>query len=153
MLRTAVPLSTLVACLSVLVLTLSGCGYIVARQLEGTEVAPLDDYTFVGDKYPCYLELQKNTEALRVNCFHINGILHIHSSRWSNLPRFSGDSWTIAILQQPRIRVEIDDKIYLLIATWIDDENQRREILHNRGYLHAWSGIKVFRFTAEEGDA
>lgn len=134
-------------------LNLSGCGYFVARDLEGIEVAALDDYSFVGDKYPCYLELQGHDKALRVNCFHIDGILHVHSSRWSNLPRFSGESWSTAILRQPNVRVEIDEKIYSLEASWISDEDLRKDILKNRGYVYAWESIRVFRFTPLRTDA
>ena len=139
--------------LLILILSLSSCGHFVARELSGTDAPALENYSFLGEKYPCYLELKKYEQAIRVNCFHIDGVLHIHSSRWSNLPRLSGESWSTAIILQPKVRVEIDEKIYSLTASWVEDENRRRDILHNRGYIHAWDGIKVFRFTAPSRDA
>ena len=96
---------------------------------------------------PCYLELTRGDRALRVNCFHIDGVLHIHSSRWAKLPRFSGESWTVTIRRTPDVRVQIADKIYPVTAAAIDEESARVRILENRGYWYAWEGITVFRFT------
>ena len=124
-----------------------GCGYLAARELRGEEVPAPRDFRFVGGKSPCYLELREGTKALRVNCFHIDGVLHIHSSRWAKLPRFSGESWTVTARRAPNVRVEIGDGIYALQASPIDDESLRKQILYDRGYWHAWDAITVFRFT------
>ena len=125
----------------------SGCGFFAARSIEGQDTPTPTSFSFVGDKSPCYLELLDADKALRMNCFHIDGVLHIHSSRWSKLPRFSGESWTVAIRRQPQVRIEIGDKVYAMAATPIDDEDLRQEILHNRGYWYAWDGITVFHFS------
>ena len=83
---------------------------------------------------------------MRVNCFEIGGSLHIHSSRWANLPRFEGESWRDSIRRQPEVRIEIEKKIYAMTATVIDNEELRRRMLKDRGYIYPWSGITIFRF-------
>ena len=125
----------------------TGCGFVAARELQGDSVQVPADFSFVGDKSPCFLELNIGAEALRMNCFHIAGRLHIHSSRWAKLPRWSGESWTVTIRRQPRVRIEIAGKIYSMQAAPIEDENYRQELLHNRGYWHAWDAITVFQFS------
>ncbi len=127
-----------------------GCGYFAARELAGTEVPSPPDFSFVGEMTPCFLELRQGSKALRVNCFHIDGVLHIHSSRWAKLPRLSGESWIFTVRRTPQVRVEIEDRIYALQASPIDDENLRKEILHDRGYWYAWGGITIVRFTPNE---
>ena len=87
-----------------------------------------------------------------MNCFDIDGVLHIHSSRWAKLPRFSGESWTVTVLRVPNVRIEIAGKIYAMTASLIADEEKRQEILYNRGYWHAWDAISVYRFAAQNGD-
>lgn len=128
---------------------LHGCGYLAARDLEGAESVPPASFN-LDPKTPCYLELEPETTALRMNCFDIDGVLHIHSSRWSKLPRFSGESWTMTVQRQPDVRVEIDTKIYRMTATLIDDEAYRQQILYDRGYWHAWDAILVFSFKPTE---
>ena len=123
-----------------------GCGQSSPRQLIGTEVpAPLD-FRFVGETSPCYLELPDRSNALRVNCFHIDGTLHIHSNRFAKLLRLSGENWTVSVRREPSVRVQIADKIYRLQASLIDDEELRKGILHDRGYWYAWDGITIVRF-------
>jgi hypothetical protein len=136
-----------------IVLSCAGCGYLVARELSGTEVPTPSDFSFVGEMSPCFLELRTRPKALRVNCFHIDGVLHIHSSRWAKLPRLSGESWITTIRRTPEVRVEIDHKIYALQASAIDSESLRKKILHSRGYWYAWEGITVVRFTPRESFA
>ena len=127
-------------------LTLGGCGFFVARELAGDEVAAPDDFSFIGEMSPCYLELQRGDRGLRVNCFHIAGELHIHSSRWAKLPRLGGENWTVTVRREPEVRVEIADKIYQLQAIPIEDEAYRRQLLQARGYWHPWDGITVYKF-------
>ena len=125
---------------------LAGCGRIAARDVSGEEVPVPPDFSFVGEMSPCYLELHEGTKALRVNCFHIDGILHIHSNRWAKLPRITGENWVETVRRTPEVRVEIDDFVYPLAASPIDDERLRTKILHDRGYWYAWDGITVVRF-------
>ena len=134
-------------CLLTIAFCCASCGYLAARDLQGVEAPVPADFSFVGEKSPCYLELQRREKALRMNCFHIDGVLYIHSSRWAKLPRLSGESWTVTVRRMPDVRVEIANKIYSLKATRIDDENRRVQILHGRGYWYAWDGISVFYFT------
>ena len=130
----------------VMVLFCAGCGQFAARDLTGEEVAPPEDFSFVGEMSPCYIELREGAKALRVNCFHIDGVLHIHSSRWAKLPRLSGENWTEPVRRSPGVRIQINDMIYPMQASPIDDEDLRTRILHERGYWYAWDGITVVRF-------
>ena len=123
-----------------------GCGYLAARMLSGEETRAPTDFSFLESRHACYLELERGVQGLRMNCFHLDGVLHIHSSRWSKLPRFSGESWTVSILRSPNVRVEIDGKIYAMTASPITSEAQRQAILDDRGYWYHWDGITVFRF-------
>ena len=117
------------------------------RALSGTPTAAPADFSFVGAMSPCYLELEPGAEALRVNCFTIDGTLHIHSARSSKLPRLSGENWVTTVRRDPDVRVEIAGKIYAMRADPIIDEATRRQILYDRGYWRAWDGITVVRFT------
>lgn len=131
-----------------IVLLCSGCGRFVERELHGVGARAPGNFEFLGDKYPCYLEIEKGEVALRVNCFEIDGSLHIHSSRWANLPRFEGESWRDRIRRRPEVRVEIEEKIYTMTATVIDNEELRRRMLKDRGYIYPWAGITILRFEA-----
>ena len=124
----------------------AGCGRFAERELSGVEVTAPEDFSFVGEMSPCYLELREGAGALRVNCFNIDGVLHIHSSRWSKLPRLSGENWTDTVRRSPNVRVQIEDTIYLLQASPINDDGIRTSILHDRGYWYAWDGITIVRF-------
>lgn len=128
----------------------AGCGWFAARELSGTPTSAPSDFRFVGEKSPCYLELSEGSTGIRVNCFHIDGVLHIHSSRFAKLPRLSGENWTDTVRRQPDVRVEIDDRIYALRASAIDDEDLRVQILEDRGYWRAWDGITIVRFLPRE---
>ena len=131
-----------------IVLLCTGCGNFVERELQGVGARAPGNFDFLGDKYPCYLELEKGEIALRVNCFAVDGTLHIHSSRWANLPRFKGESWRDRIRRQPEVRIEIEEKIYTMTAVAIDNEEIRRKMLKDRGYIYSWAGITIFRFEA-----
>ena len=133
---------------AVTLLSVTGCGYFAARPLAGEVTATPDRFQLASDRTPCYLELAGSIEGLRMNCFDLDGVLHIHSSRWATLPRFSGESWTVTVRHTPNVRVELAGKIYELVATRVDDEEQRQQILYDRGYWYAWDGISVFNFTA-----
>ena len=129
---------------------IAGCGRLAARAISGEEVSAPRDFSFVGEMSPCYLELEKGAEAIRVNCFHIDGVLHIHSNRWAKMPRFTGENWVETVRRAPEVRVEIEDLVYPLAASPINDERLRTEILHDRGYWYAWDGITVVRFVPRD---
>ena len=106
------------------------------------------DFRFLGRSAPCYLEVQaQEARAIRVNCFHIDGVLHIHSNRFASMPRLRGESWVDSLRREPRARVAIAGNIYRLRATPVD-QFLRVSILHDRGYWYAWDGITVFRFVS-----
>ncbi len=130
-------------------LLFGSCGQRNKGGLEGFETATPGDFRFLGRSAPCYLEVQRREpHSIRVNCFHIDGTLHIHSSRFAKMPRLRGESWVETVRREPRVRVGIAGNIYRLRATPIDDPNLRVSILHERGYLYAWDGITIFRFAS-----
>lgn len=131
-------------------LLLGSCWQSNSGELAGEETAAPDDFSFLGATAPCYLEVQSAApRAIRVNCFHIAGSLHIHSNRFAKLPRFRGESWVETVRREAQVRLAINEKIYRMRATPIDDPVLRETILHDRGYLYAWDGITIFRFTPE----
>jgi hypothetical protein len=116
--------------------------------LEGHEIEPPSNFRFVGRSTPCYLEAQPGeTRSIRVNCFHIDGTLHIHSNRFANMPRLRGESWVKTVRREPLVRIAIAGNIYRMIVTPIDDPERRVDILNGRGYPYAWDGITIFRFS------
>ena len=128
-------------------LLLGSCGRSDRGRLEGVETAAPGDFRFLGRSAPCYLEVpDTEPRAIRVNCFHIDGVLHIHSNRFAKMPRLRGESWVDTVRREPGVRVAIAGNIYRLRAVRIDDSELREAILHERGYLYAWDGITVFRF-------
>lgn len=131
-------------------LLLGSCWQSNRGELKGEETTAPDDFSFLGSTTPCHLEVQSAApRAIRVNCFHIDGNLHIHSNRFAKLPRLRGESWVETVRREPHVRVAIADNIYRLKATAIDDSDLREGILHERGYPYAWDGITIFRFTPE----
>ena len=130
-----------------IVVILSSCGSYSARELRGIESTAPADFSFLGDLTPCYLELAPGAKALRVNCFHLDGVLHIHSNRFAKMPRLGRENWVVTVRREPNVRVEIADRIYAMQATPLDDEALRVQILSNRGYWYAWDGITVVRFS------
>ena len=122
------------------------------RELSGQEAVPPSDFLFVGRSSPCWLEVglavDRGAKSLRVNCFHIDGVLHIHSNRFAKMPRTSGESWVEIVRRDAQVRIGLAGKIYPMVATPIDDEKRRIAILHDRGYWYAWDGITIFGFAA-----
>lgn len=136
---------------SLSLLLLGACWQSSSRELTGLETATPSDFRFVGRMMPCYIEVQDiQPRAIRVNCFHIDGTLHIHSNRFANIPRFKGESWVKSVRRDPQVRVAIADNIYRMRAVAIDDPHIRAAILHDRGYPYAWKGITIFRFYPAE---
>ena len=74
----------------VLVLFLGACWQSDTGRLKGEEAEPPGSFDFIGKTAPCYLEVRSESiRSIRVNCFHIDGVLHIHSNRFAKLPRFA----------------------------------------------------------------
>lgn len=133
--------------LAVLLSLLSACWQTDAGSLVGRQTTAPDDFRHLGRSTACYLEVgQPNSRAIRVNCFHIDGVLHIHSNRFAKMPRLRGESWVDSLRREPNARVAIAGDIYRMRATPIDDSERRVAILHDRGYPYAWDGITIFHF-------
>lgn len=128
-------------------LLLASCGQGNTGELEGYAAPTPADFRFLGTTASCYLEVgSKRPRSIRVNCFHIDGNLHIHSNRFARFPRLRGESWVEVLRREPRARVSIAGNIYSVRATPIDDPADRETILHARGYWYLWDGITIFRF-------
>jgi hypothetical protein len=96
------------------------------------------------------LELPDRSDSLRVNCFHIDGVLHVHTNRFAKFPRFLRQELGGGGPPQPQRESADADKIYALHAAPIDDDVLRVGILHDRGYWYAWNGITIVRFLPRE---
>jgi hypothetical protein len=126
---------------------LAGCWQVDRGALPGRSTPVPTDFSFAEGTWPCILEVESAApRTLRVNCFQIDGDLHIHSNRFARFPRFRGESWVDTVRRDPLVRVSIDDNIYSMLAMPIANDEQRVQILHDRGYLYAWPAITVFRF-------
>jgi|TARA_Y100000310_G_scaffold211729_1_gene212461 hypothetical protein len=128
--------------------TLTGCREPLPP-LTGQEHTPLENWSFVGARYPCLLELRrKQRPVIRVNCFAVDGVLHTHSNRFAGVINFFGESWVTAVARDNRVRVKLDDRIYPLRAMRIIDGRRREFILKARGYDPIPDGIVVFQLLA-----
>jgi len=125
---------------------LSGCWQADEGPLPGRTAPVPSDFSFIGRSSACLLELPDVPRSIRVNCFHVDGVLHIHSNRFAKWPRLRGESWVDTVQRQPEVRVAMNGQIYALNATPLRNETQRVALLKARGYWIAWNGITVFAF-------
>tara|TARA_A100001037_G_scaffold306566_1_gene352783 strand:- start:1417 stop:1830 length:414 start_codon:yes stop_codon:yes gene_type:complete len=130
---------------------LAGCWQSNAGGLTGRPTDTPASFHFLGRSAPCHIELPGVPRSVRVNCFHVDGALHIHSNRFAHVPRLRGESWVNVVRRDPDVRVEINGRIYALTAIPIADESQRQALLLARGYWRAWDGITIFRFAKSSG--
>ena len=138
------PLPLLIA----LLMSMAGCEN---DPLEGTLSGIPPNWRFVGNRAPCFLEVNPAApHAFRVNCFEIDGRLHVHSNRFANVPRLFGESWVTTVRLDDRVRVALSGKVYALRAMPIDDPQTRHAILISRGYDSPPEGISVFELAAPE---
>ena len=127
---------------------LSGCWQSDRGELVGVEQTAPADFAYLGRSQRCVLQVGvAQPRSLLVNCFHLDGVLAIHSNRFAKLPRLSGESWVDMVLREPVVRVAIDGDIYRMQAHPLTDEALRVSILHQRGYYYAWGGITILTFT------
>jgi len=114
--------------------------------LAGEESAPRKDWSFLGDRYPCLLEVKREVRpVIRVNCFAIDGVLYIHSNRFVEIINLFGESWVATVARDNRVRLQVDGSIYLLLIMPVDNDKNRETILRARGYDPIPDGIRVFR--------
>lgn len=142
------PRPLLIALLVSALLSMGGCE---KETLEGTVSGIPSNWGFVGDRAPCYLEVNSaSPHAFRVNCFEIDGRLHVHSHRFAKVARPFGESWVTTVRRDDRVRISLSRKIYRLRAMPIDDPEMRHAILISRGYDSPPEGIVVFELTARD---
>lgn len=127
---------------------LSACWQADRGELVGVEQAAPADFAYLGRSQRCVLQVgATQPRSLLVNCFHLDGMLAIHSNRFAKMPRLRGESWVDTVLREPVVRVAIDGDIFRMRAHAVTDEARRVAILHQRGYYYAWGGITIFTFT------
>ena len=127
---------------------LSACWQTDSGSLVGIEQVVPTDFSYLGQSQRCVLQVGlAQPRGLIVNCFHLDGVLAIHSNRFARMPRFSGESWVDTVRREPEVRVAIDGDTFRMRAHPINDEVLRVAILHQRGYYYAWDGITIFTFT------
>ncbi|MBT7336048.1 MAG: hypothetical protein HN856_16845, partial [Gammaproteobacteria bacterium] len=112
-----------------MVLILGGCWQSNRGPLTGHHTKAPPNFAFIGYTSPCYLELPTVPRSFAVNCFQINGVLHIHSNRFAKWPRLISESWVDTVRRAPEVRVELNGLIYAMIATPVDNEQRRQAIL------------------------
>ena len=138
--------------LAVLVLLVPGATACDRRALDGVEAQVPSDFSFVGSRARCDLEVNPPApRVLRVNCFEVDGRLHVHSNRFASLPRPIGESWVTTVRRDESVRISLSGKIFRLRAIPIDDPGERHAILVARGYGDSPpEGITVFEFAARD---
>jgi hypothetical protein len=135
-------------CLIVGTVLLAACRQADTGSLVGTEQVAPADFAYLGQSRRCVLQVGlTQPRALTVNCFHLDGVLAIHSNRFAKMPRLSGESWVDTVRRETEVRVSIDGDIFRMRAHPVNDEARRLSILHQRGYYYAWDGITIFTFT------
>ena len=116
-------------------------------ELSGDVAPPPESWAFLGNDAPCRLETAApEPRAVRVGCYAVGDVLHVHSHRWTNAPRLWGSSWVEEIELNPAVRIEIEGVIYRLEAEEVRDEDLRTRILGDRGHVPPPQGMRLFRF-------
>ena len=145
----------LALCASVLPLVLLGCAAVPGGELEGFETDVPEHWSFDDPDQPCHLETHTDrARSVRVGCYAVDGVLHIHSTRFADSWRLFGEGWVARVRRDPEVRVQIDDRVYRVRAEEVTDAARRAEILALRGFAPAPAGIRLFRFSeGESGEA
>ena len=121
-------------------------------QFKLPPVSPPDSWSFISDKHPCYLKIERQWRpSFRVNCFQIDGGLYTHSNRfveinnWFSQTLGRGSAWAYVVADKPNLLVEIDGSVYSMKAELVSDEQQRSSILRNRDYDPIPQEIRVYK--------
>ena len=134
---------------------LAGCTE-TQTQFKVSPIDPPDSWSFVEDKHPCYLKINRQWRAsFRVNCFQIDGDLYTHSNRfvevnnWVTEALGRGSAWVYVVAGDPKLLVEIDGSVYAMKAELVATEQQRVLILKNRGYDPIPEAIRVYKLVKD----
>ena len=130
-----------VVVLAVLMSRSAGLDVIPGGRLSGEEMTgPVTDWSFIQQHPIVTLEVRPSDPySVNTSCFLHDGVPYVRSS-----PRFplmqlrqlfwgSGESyWAQILLQDPNMRLKVDDNIYTVRATRVEDLALVREIYENQ---------------------
>jgi len=119
---------------------------------ETEPASPPGSWQFVTDYHPCYLKIKRSERSsFRVNCFQIDGKLHVHSNRFADINQWFSEhlglesAWSYYVLDHPDILVSIENQVYSMTAELEFDKARRLTILKGRNYDPVPEPIRVFR--------
>jgi hypothetical protein len=133
-----------------LLLALTGaCGPIPGGALSGRATsAPADWSSVIPDQHTfCEIESRPaDPHSIQLECFLHESALYVQSHRWALASWWPVQSWATIWIENPDVRLRIDDAIYELTAVHVDDGPERQTVLRFRGYDPVPPGVALFRF-------
>jgi hypothetical protein len=126
----------------------AGCGPVPGGSLSGRPAPlPPDWASKVGERAFCEIESRpRDPHSIQLECFVDGGDLFVQSHRWALASWWPVASWAGIWLEEPDVRVRLDDEIFDVRAVRESDAARRERILHERGYDPVPEGIVLFRF-------
>ena len=134
-------------------LVLVGCGPIPGGALDGERAsAPADWGAFLASEGAvCEVESRREApHSIQLYCFVHNGGLYAQSHRWALSPWWPTQSWASIWLENPEVRVRIDDALFDLVAVPVTRAEVREPVIASLGYDPVPDGIVLFRFGPRE---
>jgi hypothetical protein len=141
--------ATCLLCLALAALVgVEPCGLLPGGRLEGEPASnPEDDWSFLDAEERCQIELRsEDPYSVIVSCQQRDGRLYAHS--WSGERK----RWTRLALENPDVRVRLRGRVYELVATRVDDAEERRRVLRPEGGDPP-DGTWLFRLAPRPGEA
>jgi hypothetical protein len=130
-------------------LALAACGPVPGGSLSGTAKPVPGEWTAVvpDEKAFCEIEARPaDPHSIQLECFVYEGDLYAQSHRWALASWWPVQSWAAVWIDNPDVRVRIDESIYDVRAERVTDDT-RAPISKFRGYDPVPDGIVLFRFT------
>ncbi len=132
----------------VALLALLACGPVPGGSLGGSLAEPPADWSTVMDeKTFCEIESRlDDPHSIQLECFLFEDALYVQSHRWALASWWPTTSWAAIWIEQPQVRVRLDDQLFELRAVPVTEPELRETILRLRGYDPVPEGIVLFRF-------
>ena len=91
-------------------------GRLPGGRLSGDEATgPVSDWSFAMDSYPLILEVRPSDPySLYIRAYQHKGVLYLNSISPEN-------RWTQFLLEDPNLRLKVENKIYKVRATRVED--------------------------------
>ena len=98
-------------------------GRLPGGRLSGDEATgPVSDWSFAMDSYPLILEVRPSDPySLYIRAYQHKGVLYLNSISPEN-------RWTQFLLEDPNLRLKVENKIYKVRATRVEDPALVNEI-------------------------